>query len=209
MFSHFLGMHYAPAVIPLALFQLLDVLNGITGIALLATFVLWYFPTYEQDKDDFGISLLHRLGVLQKTGSSRRSPWVAVALLYACMFVLGGMMLLFRGSTLPFQIAAFAALSEAMGTAALFPQLMMFHKDKRVSPPLANFVVLTAVSRVCLMLFWLLCPLVYQWRTPKNRWSQITSEAVNLLILSDFLYFWLRSTLRGDKEVIIHNDEWV
>ena len=40
-------------------------------------------------------------------------------------------------------------------------------------------------------------------RYPDNRGIQMASEMLNLLILSDFLFYWVRSKVRGEKDIII------
>mmetsp|Transcript_7582 Transcript_7582/g.7474 ORF Transcript_7582/g.7474 Transcript_7582/m.7474 type:complete len:85 (+) Transcript_7582:1166-1420(+) len=79
----------------------------------------------------------------------------------------------------------------------------MFQQDKVVSAPLANFVVLTAASRACTLIFWFSYPLIFKHAYPDNRGVQMASETLNLLILSDFLYYYFRSRLRGEPQVIL------
>lgn len=128
---------------------------------------------------------------------------VAAGFLYCCITVLALLWYCIRRSHHSFLVSYFCCFYEVMGAFALIPQLWMFQKDKRVSPPLANFVVLTAFNRLCTLLFWISYPRVYYWRYPDNRGIQMASETINILILSDFLYYWVRSKMRGDKEVVI------
>merc|ERR1719454_1709314 len=100
-------------------------------------------------------------------------------------------------------INTFTCFNEALSAVALLPQLWMFRSDKRVDQNLATFVVAVAMSRVCTLLFWTLLPyfLVQKWAVLANRPMQIKLEILNLLVLSDFLYYWVRAKIRGDKEV--------
>jgi len=203
LLSHFLRLHYVPAIIPWLLYPSLDVLNAIAGVALLGSFSLQFFHTYERDKDDFGIHVFEKLDLLPKIGPFRKGPAVAVTFLYAVIVLLAFLWYLVRRSSHSFAISYFCCFYEVMGAVALIPQLWMFQKEKRVSPLLANFVVLTALNRLFTLVFWIAYPRVYVWRYPDNRGIQMASETLNLLILSDFLFYWARSKLRGDREIII------
>mmetsp|Transcript_130681 Transcript_130681/g.378055 ORF Transcript_130681/g.378055 Transcript_130681/m.378055 type:complete len:263 (-) Transcript_130681:46-834(-) len=203
LLSHFLRLHYIPAILPWLLYASMDVLNAIAGITLLGTFALRFFSTYEREKDDFGIHVFEKLDALPKAGPLRKSPAIAVTFLYMCIVVLALLWYCVRRSSHSFAISYFCCFYEVMGAVALIPQLWMFQKDKRVSPLLANFVVLTAMNRLCTLVFWIAYPRVYVWRYPDNRGIQMASEMLNLLILSDFLFYWVRSKMRGDTEIIL------
>ena len=77
----------------------------------------------------------------------------------------------------------------------------MFQKDKVASPQLANFVVLIALNRLCTLTFWTIYPWVFSWRYPDNRGVQMASEIINLLIISDFLYYFIKAKIRGENFV--------
>mmetsp|Transcript_13335 Transcript_13335/g.38301 ORF Transcript_13335/g.38301 Transcript_13335/m.38301 type:complete len:263 (+) Transcript_13335:102-890(+) len=203
LLSHWLRLHYLPAMLPWVMYAFLDMFNVMAGVGLLATFVLQFFDTYEREKDDFGIHIFERLDVLPKTGPLRKGPAVAAGFLYLTIVVLALLWYCVRRSNHSFAVSYFCCFYEVMGAVALIPQLWMFQKDKRVSPLLANFVVLTALNRMFTLVFWIAYPRVYIWRYPDNRGIQMASEGLNLLILSDFLYYWARSQWRGDREVII------
>jgi hypothetical protein len=61
-FSHTIGLHFTPTFLPTFLFNGIDVLNSIAGIAAIYSFVKVY-ESYEADKDNFGYLLLERFGV--------------------------------------------------------------------------------------------------------------------------------------------------
>lgn len=201
--SHFIGLHYAPSVMPYFLFPAIDVINAGAGVALLLAFYLLYANTYEKTKDNFGIHVFEKLELLPKQSSLRTSPVVAASFLYFSVAVMALIWYFVRRSQHSFLVSYFCCFYEVLGAVALIPQLWMFHQDKRVSPLLANFVVLTAMNRFCTLLFWIFYPRVYYWRYPDNRGIQMASETLNLLVLSDFLFYWVRSKLRGDREVIL------
>ncbi|CAE7694309.1 kdelr, partial [Symbiodinium necroappetens] len=171
--------------------------------ALLASFCLYYYPSYEKDKDNFGIHIFEKFELLPKNSPLKSSPMVAASFLYAVVAVLALMWYFVRRSQHGFWVSYFCCYYEAMGAVALIPQLWMFHQDKRVSPLLSYFVVLTALNRFFTLCFWICYPRVFLWRYPDNRGVQMVSETLNLLILSDFLFYWARSKIRGDAEVII------
>jgi len=79
----------------------------------------------------------------------------------------------------------------------------MFQQDRVVSPQLANFVALTALNRLCTLVFWTAYPYIFWNRYPDNRGVQMASEILNLLILSDFLYYFIKARIKGQNVVII------
>lgn len=203
LLSHLIGLHYSPAVMPYFVFPTLDVVNAAAGVAVLSAFSLYYTHTYEKSKDNFGIHVFEKLELLSKHSPLRTSPLVAASFLYSMVAVMALIWYCVRRSHHTFLVSYFCCFYEVLGAVALIPQLWMFHQDKRVSPLLANFVVLTAMNRFCTLLFWIFYPRVYYWRYPDNRGIQMASETLNLLVLSDFLFYWVRSKLRGDREVIL------
>eukprot|EP00434_Breviolum_minutum_P007436 symbB.v1.2.006560.t1/scaffold391.1/size216359/15 len=203
LISHNIQLHYSPNVLPWLLYPTMDVVSACAGVAVLASFCMYYFPSYEKGKDNFGIQALERANLIPKDSPLKTNPFVAAGFLYACVAVLAIIWYLVRKSQRSFLVSYFCCYYEAMGAVALIPQLWMFHQDKRVSPLLANFVVLTAMHRIFTLAFWISYPRIFVWRYPDNRGIQMASETVNLLILSDFLFYWARSKLRGDSEVII------
>merc|ERR1719321_1838974 len=98
-------------------------------------------------------------------------------------------------------LSFFICLYEALCMVALIPQLWMFHQDKWVNQLLATFVVMVALNRVCTLTFWISYTWVNPWNTPANRRIQIITEVGNLLVLSDFLYYWIRAKMRGESRV--------
>lgn len=203
LISHIIGLHYSPNVLPWFIFPTIDVISAAVGVALLVSFSLFYYPSYEKEKDDFGIHVFERFNLLSKTSPLRTSPFVAASFLYAVVAVVALAWYFVRRSQHTFWVSYFCCYYEAMGAVALIPQLWMFQKDRRVSPLLAYFVVLTALNRLCTLCFWISYPRVFYWRYPDNRGIQMASETLNLLILSDFLFYWIRSKLRGDSEIIL------
>jgi hypothetical protein len=203
--SHFLRLHYQPTVLPWIIFPTLDVINAGMGIASVILFGFYYQSSYEGDKDNFGIQIYDKLGLLpkaQEKGSYRRN-FIAMSFLYIVIAMMALVWYFIRRSPHSFALSYFCCFYEVMSAMALIPQLWMFHQDKRVQPLLANFVVLTAMSRAFTLSFWVAYPWVYYWSYPDNRGIQMASEVLNILILSDFLYYWAKAKFRGEKEVVI------
>mmetsp|Transcript_7616 Transcript_7616/g.8528 ORF Transcript_7616/g.8528 Transcript_7616/m.8528 type:complete len:115 (+) Transcript_7616:84-428(+) len=105
-------------------------------------------PSYEKEKDTFGIHAFERLELIAKNSPLKTNPFLAASFLYAVVAVLAMLWYFVRKSQRSFLVSYFCCYYEAMGAVALIPQLWMFHQDKRVSPLLANFVVLTAMHRL-------------------------------------------------------------
>jgi len=204
--SHGISLHYVPVVLPWIIFPCLDVVNACLGFALLGAFMTLFYSTYEKEKDNFGIHFFQKFNLLPRSGPLSEGPLPASLFLYTGIAVMALIWYFLRKSPHSFGVSYFCCFYEVMGAVALIPQLWMFHKDKRVSPLLANFVVLTAVNRLCTLSFWVVYPWVNYWRYPDNRGIQMMSETLNILILSDFLFYWVRAKIRGDKEIIIGDE---
>lgn len=205
--SHFLNIHYTPAVLPWFIYPTIDVVNALMGALLLGALLTVCSSTYEREKDNFGITVFERLEL--KSGRLQERPITAATFLYMVVTVVALVWYMFRRSTSGFWSSYFCCYYEVLCAVALLPQLWMLHQDKRVSPLLANFVVLSAMTRACTFTFWVAYPHIYIFRSPHNRGIQMAVEALNILILSDFLFYWVRSLVRGDREIIIGDSSLV
>lgn len=208
--SHGLGLHYTPTQLPWVLYPILDVFNCCAGLVCFGAFLFQHYQTYERDKDSFGRSFIEMTRILPSEATidkQGRKTFTATAASLYIMVTFGAFVwYLVRKSQQTFLVNYFCCFYEMMSGIALIPQLWMFHQDKRVSPPLANFVVFTALNRLCTLSFWAFYPAVNYWRYPDNRSTQMISEFVNLLILGDFLYYWIRAKMRGQSDVILGLD---
>eukprot|EP00397_Hematodinium_sp_SG-2012_P050501 GEMP01058733.1.p1 GENE.GEMP01058733.1~~GEMP01058733.1.p1 ORF type:complete len:256 (+),score=31.08 GEMP01058733.1:62-829(+) len=190
------GLHFMPSELPMLLYHLMDWFNACLGIYVVFFFLKYFSSTYEHEKDDIG-SLFLRLFNVDSVGAR----W---ALFYGGIAVIALIWNSVRRSHHPFwNLAYFSSYYEVIGFLALMPQLWMFQRDRVVSKCLGNFIVCTALHRACTLSFWLCFPIVYTGRHMDNRTTQISSEILNLLILSDFLYYYVRAQMRGDKDIII------
>jgi len=196
-------LHYSPKVLPMAPYFLSDVATVMAGGASIWSILGRYYGTYELEKDNFGIQVLDKLGWIPKSGPFKHRPLAAATFLYFVVGVSAYLWYLVRWALPTFGVSVYCCLYEAMSAVALIPQLWMFHQDKKVQPTLAVFVVLVAVSRLFTLTFWVVFPWVFPWQVPANRGIQMAMEAFNILILSDFLYYWIRSRLRGDSEIVL------
>jgi len=192
------GLHFMPTVLPMAFFLFMDVLNAILGISVIALFVKSYWQTYEIENDDFTAVFLKRLGI-----DSVAARWIFLHTVIMVSAIAWNQFR--RGSHFKVASAFFCSYYEVLGFFALLPQLWMFQRDKVVSQALGNFVGFTALHRCFTLLFWVLFPVVYRSRVLDNRIIQMVSEVVNLLVLSDFLYYYIRAKVRGEKEITIRD----
>lgn len=208
--SHGLGLHYIPTQLPWILYPILDVCNCFAGLLCFGTFLSQHYHTYETEKDSFGMRFIEKTRILPPEAimdkQGRKTFNARAASLYIMVTLGAFAWFFFRRSQQTFLLSYFCCFYEVMSGIALVPQLWMFHQDKRVSPPLANFVVLTAANRLCTLSFWAFYPAVNYWRYPDNRGTQMASEFLNLLILADFLYYWVRAKCRGESDVILSLD---
>ena len=198
LLSHPLDLHFMPDTLPFALSMLMDYANAIFGCYVLWYIVQNYWNTYESEKDNFSENFLLKIGVDRNMVRNYR-----YAFIYVIAAVFGFIWYLFRRSSVPFFASYFCCYYEALCAVALLPQLWMFQQDRVVSPQLANFVALTAANRLFTLIFWTSYPYVFWNRYPDNRGVQMTSEILNLLILSDFLYYFIKARMKGQKVVII------
>lgn len=200
LISHPTDLHFSPVGLPFAIFMLFDYVNVFLGISLVLYIFKNYLMTYESKKDSFSQRLLLKLGLSESSASVLRFGFI-----YVLAAVFGIIWHFVRRSHHTFIVSYFCCYYEALCAVALLPQLWMFQQDRVVSPQLANFVALTAFNRFFTLLFWVSYPYVYPMRFPDNRGVQMTSEILNLLILSDFLFYFVRAKIRGQKLVVIPN----
>jgi len=209
--SHWMGMHYRPRSLPDFPYKAMDYLNAVVSLGVVVYAVTSFGPSYEAQKDSFGGKLLAKVGLMDLDMKPRNpvqqgSKW---GFLYVIIVVLSFAWYSVRPGTYAFNTGMFCCVYEVMTAIALLPQLWMFWTDKKVSSALANFVALTALNRFFTLSFWVLIPWAFPWATPSNRTNQMISEAGNLLILADFMYYYIQARLQGKTEIVLpsHSDE--
>jgi hypothetical protein len=198
LFSHPLGVHYRPDTVPIGVFVLLDYSNAILACFALYFICVSHLNTYEAEKDNFSQNFWIKFGLDRDLVFKLRYTFI-----YIIAAIFGLIWYLVRRSHQGFFISYFCCYYEALCAVALLPQLWMFQQDRVVSPQLANFVALTAANRLFTLVFWVAYPYVFWNRYPDNRGVQMTSEVLNLLILSDFLYYFIKARMKGQQVVVI------
>jgi hypothetical protein len=205
--SHMWTIHYVPKAMPMFLFKFTDFAVVLSGGFCVVSILTAYYSSYEVEKDNFGIQLFDKFGILPDLGTGRFRPFVAASVLYSFAAVLSVIWYMIRTAN-SYNLTTYTCFNEALSAVALLPQLWMFRSDKRVDTNLATFVVAVAVNRMCTLLFWTFLPflVVHKWAVPTNRGIQMGLEIINLIILADFLYYWVRAKLRGETEIILGGD---
>lgn len=203
--SHMWGIHYIPKAMWMFPFKVLDCGVVLAGFCCVFAMLTTFYSSYEVEKDNFGIQLFDRWELLPRDGTFRLRPLAAASFLYIVAGVVACCWYLVRTGSTSYGLTSYTCFNEAMSAIALVPQLWMFQHDKRVDSRLASFVVMIAVNRLCTFLFWSFLPflVVHKWAVPTNRSIQMALEAMNLLILADFLYFWVRAKIRGESEIVL------
>lgn len=190
------NLHFTPSHLPITVYFILDIVNALLGLYVVLFFLKYFRQTYEPEKDDFG-SLVLKL-VDKDTVAMRWICFYGATVAAAVIWHI-----LRRSDNRNILSAFFCSYYETIGFFALLPQLWMFQRDKVVSSCLGNFIVYTALHRTCTLAFWVCFPYVYTHRYLDNRIVQMVSEIMNIAILSDFLYFYIRAKMRGDKDITI------
>mmetsp|Transcript_66207 Transcript_66207/g.175408 ORF Transcript_66207/g.175408 Transcript_66207/m.175408 type:complete len:264 (-) Transcript_66207:475-1266(-) len=204
-FSQSVGIHYRPNVLPSDMYYMFDVVNVVVGLGCIALFMK-HRATYEVDKDNFGLQLFERFDLLPRSGPFANRSLLAASFIYVITGALAFLWSCFRRSSGSWKVTLLCCSYEAMCVLSLLPQLWMFHQDKWVSQLLGRFVVMVAVSRACTGMFWLSYPWIVPYGVPLNRTTQLCTEALNILVLADFLFYFIRSTLRGDKRIRVGSE---
>eukprot|EP01067_Filipodium_phascolosomae_P006691 Filipodium_phascolosomae@DN4997_c0_g1_i1.p1 len=158
-----------------------------------------YWRTYQKDKDIFGDSFSR----LFKREGSLIARWlflyvVAAAIAIPVYFV--------RRTSYPMIFSYYECFDDLVLALALVPQLVMFYTDSppRVSALLANFVMFLTVARICAFSYWATFALFYpNRRSYPSRGLHMFTEALNILILADFIYYYIKARLNGEKDVLL------
>ena len=203
LLSHPMDLHFEPTMIPIFVYSGFDVANACFGCYVLYFAMTNLLHTYEAEKDTFGEKIFRTYIWPSAPVTGIQRVFVRSGFSYFLALSLGFVWWLIRRSHQSFFSSYFACIYEVLGAVALLPQLWMFQKDKVASPQLANFVVLVALNRFFTLAFWTVYPWVFHWRYPDNRGIQMLSEVLNLFIISDFLYYYVRAKLRGENYIKI------
>jgi len=167
----------------------------------LSTFCFFYvlkhfYATYESTKDTFGLKFFRAVFGAQV---ARSSYWL---FLYLVAFMLAVPLFLFRRSPLPGAFSIYECFDDALLAVALLPQLYMFYnkRPRKVSGILGNFIIFLLMARLCALTYWLTYPLFKRGAIP-SRGLHIATESLNILILIDFLYYYLVAKAKGMADI--------
>eukprot|EP01066_Platyproteum_vivax_P013700 Platyproteum_vivax@DN618_c0_g1_i1.p1 len=201
-------------------FLLCDTLTSLIAIATLYTVIRRFSNSYESHKDTFGrkfCSIIACCGLFQpgdyrlhekKDGPLPLSRGVCSGkcywfFLYILAFAIAAPLFVFRRTgTIPPLLSAWECLDDSLLAVALIPQLFMFYnrRPRRVSQPLGRFVVLMLLARICSFSYWYTDPWFHRVGLP-GRGVHLVTEALNILILLDFAYHFVKSSTKGYREV--------
>eukprot|EP00440_Ansanella_granifera_P076915 gb/GFBE01083468.1/.p1 GENE.gb/GFBE01083468.1/~~gb/GFBE01083468.1/.p1 ORF type:complete len:253 (+),score=50.85 gb/GFBE01083468.1/:1-759(+) len=196
---HFRGRHHQTRVLPSSASWCCDMMGAIGGVACLYLFLMRYYRTYEKEEDDFGAQLLDRCSIqLPQKGPLKHRNVAALVLLYTVIAVFAVAWFIAVGGQITGQRGPgyLECFGDCLGAVALIPQLWMFHKTRRAPRLLSLVVVSVALARCCMVSTFLLA-------RRKHLLNAVGSEMTYLLIVADFVYYWARSTIKGQKEVIL------
>uniref|UniRef100_A0A0G4F9T4 ER lumen protein-retaining receptor n=1 Tax=Chromera velia CCMP2878 TaxID=1169474 RepID=A0A0G4F9T4_9ALVE len=156
-----------------------------------------YYSSYEKDRDTFGLKFCRVL-------PNNLGKKVYAFFLYFVAFVITIPLFIFRRTRLPTLYSLYECFDDTMLALALIPQLYMFYnrRPRRVSSLLGHFVVLLFIARLCALSYWLTYPIFHSGAIP-SRGLHICTELFNLLILLDFLYYYLVAAVKGEKDIAL------
>ncbi|KAJ1607465.1 hypothetical protein OJ253_2345 [Cryptosporidium canis] len=190
-----------------------------TALLSLATFTYIYsrfYETYERNRDTFGLNVANiTVSWVSKTfgndiynskcnklhPTSQKIFWLTI---YVINLFLGSLIFIFRKSTSPSLISFWESYMDSLLSLALLPQIYMFYnkKPRKVSSLLAHFVAFILLARLLMLLYWIVYPL-FKYSVVPGRRLHIFSESLNVIFLSHFMYYFLRSKLLGENYIFL------
>ncbi|EEA06982.1 uncharacterized protein CMU_033670 [Cryptosporidium muris RN66] len=200
-----------------------------TVLSVLCWYTVWkkFSNTIEDQYDTFGLNILVRIlsligsnsvdstalksgtraGQIRPTGwAGRISGTIYWLVLYIFAIPLSMLFLAFRSRRRLGFVTSLLAYDDAVRALALVPQLYMFHikNPRKVSEHLALFVIFEFILKLLALFYWVSMPL---FRTPhESRGYNIVVQLVNIGILLDFAYHYLRARLNGEKTLQYASD---
>eukprot|EP00922_Rhytidocystis_sp_ex-Travisia-forbesii_P066104 GHVS01098169.1.p1 GENE.GHVS01098169.1~~GHVS01098169.1.p1 ORF type:complete len:285 (+),score=18.92 GHVS01098169.1:293-1147(+) len=87
---------------------------------------------------------------------------------------------------------------------ALLPQLFMFYnkRPRKVNALLGRFVVCLLLARVLAFAYWLTFPWFHA-SPQRGRGVHLFTEALNILVLADFVFYYIKAKLKGQEHVTL------
>eukprot|EP00397_Hematodinium_sp_SG-2012_P022715 GEMP01023554.1.p1 GENE.GEMP01023554.1~~GEMP01023554.1.p1 ORF type:complete len:298 (+),score=22.12 GEMP01023554.1:100-894(+) len=189
----FFEIHYRTKVIPFEVCLGFDYLNAVLGVVVLFYILVTYRKIYDHTNDNFG-------GIFLAPCNMDTAPmrWFLFSMLVAVYTV---SLILVNESSFDL-VSIYASSCDAFGFVALLPQLWMFHKEKTVSFQLGNFVFFIICHRLFVIVFYTLYYTTFRL-TSASLIKHVAFEFFNILIAADFVYFYIRAKLRGDRQINI------
>ncbi|PFH35303.1 hypothetical protein BESB_061900 [Besnoitia besnoiti] len=190
-------------------FFVVDCSSALVSLGVFLYINRYFSSTYESQRDNFGKRFCRGL-------CGDRYGW---AFLYLVAFALSCPMFLLRRSKYATPLTTLASrgsfrallatllsfwecYNDSVLALALVPQLFMFYnkRPRKVTNLLGTFVALLFFARVFAFLYWI----TFLWFhpvLPSGRGVHLVTEALNILILLDFLYHYIRAKLAGERDI--------
>ncbi|CAD7949960.1 unnamed protein product [Amoebophrya sp. A120] len=193
--AHVLQVHYQPTSLPYLLYFAVDMCNVVVGMR--ASYELWTKSNYGDFDGDICGSWLLQCFTPKKW---HHTNFVKHGGLFVMSLILGLAWSCFRydddARSRGFLMFAACSCCEIIQLLACLPQLYILHVERRIPALLGDFLMLQGAAKLSLFTFWLLFPVTHGW-TPSNWLVATGTEFFNILILLDFMIFYLRTTFFG------------
>ncbi|POM83416.1 ER lumen protein retaining receptor family protein [Cryptosporidium meleagridis] len=198
-------------------FYLCDCSTALLSAVTFAYIYFNFYETYESNRDTFGLNVTDFIFCwilkadrsnyfIQKKSNryysiSKKIFWLTI---YILNIFLGLIIFFLRKSSSPPIISFWESYMDSLLSLALLPQIFMFYnkKPRKVSSLLAHFVVFILLARVFMLLYWILYPL-FKLSIVPGRKLHIFSESLNVTFLMHFMYYFIRSKLNGENEILL------
>ncbi|KAK6590566.1 hypothetical protein RS030_152390 [Cryptosporidium xiaoi] len=200
-------------VVPGIDFYLCDCTTAMLSITTLVYILKNYGDIYEKERDNFGANIANyafRLllpkegGIVRKKNKFEDTDPLAIKYgwlsIYFVNVFISIALFAFRKSNLPALLSFWESYMDGLSSVALLPQLHMFFnkRPRKVPPTLIQFVSFILLGRLLMLLYWLLYPLFREALVP-GRLLHISSELMNALLLSNFIFYNIRSKIINEK----------
>ncbi|CAD7951537.1 unnamed protein product [Amoebophrya sp. A120] len=206
--SHIFGIHYSPEVFPPFIYLIVDGFAVFMGVVTTVALYCVSNSIKEDFADDvFGRAFLKRILPKQyhDTLFVQFGGLLVFSAIVACFWSVTRCSIITADGDVPFafSLCMLCSICEIVQIMSVLPQLLMLYKTKKIPVLLGDFLMFQGIAKFCTLTFWLLFPTVNGW-SPHNHNMATATEFFNLLILSDFIYFYIKSkaanTLLGRKE---------
>lgn len=196
-------------------FFVVDCTSAIVSICVFVYLYRNFWSTYEKQRDTFGQKYL-RLMKVPSCGPSSH-----VCFLYILSLFVSFTMFILRRSphapsisdvaryghgrlALGMLLSFWECFNDSVLALALLPQLFMFYnkRPRKVTNLLGTFVAMLFCARILAFIYWLSFPLFHRSQ-PTGRGIHLTTEALNILILVDFLYYYVKAKLSGQEDIAL------